>query len=121
MPVVKTIKIIIGLALFALIASMVWQAAVCEIANYELKDELKDVASMGGSRIGLARPGSDEDLREAVIRRAADHDIELEPEQIEIERSGTKEAPVVFLTAKYQARIWMPGLALVVHYTATSG
>lgn len=117
----RKVKIIVGLALFALIASTVWQVAACEIANYELKDELKDVASMGGSRIGLAGPGSDDELREAVIRRAAGHDIELEPDQIEVERSGTKEAPVVFLTARYQARIWMPGLALIVHYTATSG
>jgi len=118
---VKKIKIIVGLALFSLITSTGWQIAACEIANYELKDELKDVASMGGSRIGLAGPGSDDELRAAVIRRAAGHDIALEPDQIEVERSGSKEAPLVFLTAKYQARIWMPGLALIVHYTATSG
>jgi hypothetical protein len=118
---VKKIKIIVGLAVFALIASTGWQIAACEIANYELKDELKDVASMGGSRIGLAGPGSDDELRDEVIQRAATHDILLEADQIEVERSGTREAPVVFLTAKYQVRIWMPGLALIVHYTATSG
>ena len=116
----KIIKVIIGLALFALLASTVWQTAASEIANYELKDELKDVASMGGSRIGLAGPGSDDELREAVIRRAAGRHIALEPDQIEVERSGTKEAPAVALTARYQARIWMPGLELIVHYTATS-
>jgi len=38
------------LIVFALVASTVWQIASCEIANYELKDDLKDIASIGGAR-----------------------------------------------------------------------
>jgi hypothetical protein len=47
---VRIIKIILVLIVFAFIASTVWQVASCEIANYELKDDLKDIASMGGAR-----------------------------------------------------------------------
>lgn len=45
------IKIIVGFILFALIMSTGWQLASCEFANYELRDDLKDVAAAGGSRI----------------------------------------------------------------------
>jgi hypothetical protein len=49
---VRIIKIILVLIVFAFIASTVWQVASCEIANYELKDDLKDIASMGGRGSG---------------------------------------------------------------------
>jgi hypothetical protein len=35
----------------------------CELANYELKDDLKDVASLARSRIWLAMQRSDGQLR----------------------------------------------------------
>jgi hypothetical protein len=47
---VRIINVILVLIVFALIASTVWQVASCELANYELKDDLKDIASMGGAR-----------------------------------------------------------------------
>jgi hypothetical protein len=50
-------------------ASTGWQIGASELA-YELQDELKDLASLGGARIGLAAPSSDDDLRQAVISKA---------------------------------------------------
>jgi len=99
---------------------MAWQIASCEFNNYLLKDDLQDVAAMGGSRIGMAAPQSDADLRDVVIYKASLHNIHLMPNQVVIRRSGSEEHPIVFLAAKYQARVWMPGFALVFHYTATS-
>ena len=49
----KEIKISLGLVLCALVRTA-WQIAACEYANYEFKDDLKDVAFLGGARIGLA-------------------------------------------------------------------
>jgi hypothetical protein len=118
--VVKIIKIIGALVAFAFVMSTGWQLAACEFANYELRDDLQDVATMGGSRFGLLAESSDADLRDAVIRRAAQHDIRLAPEQILVQRSGTPENPAVFLAAKYRARVVMPGLSLVFHLKATS-
>jgi len=117
---VKTIKIIVGLVVFVLVMSTGWQLAACEFANYELRDDLRDVAAMGGSRIGLLAESSDSDLREAVIRRAAQHGIHLVPDQILVQRSGTAENPKVFLSAKYRARVVMPGISLIFHLKATS-
>jgi hypothetical protein len=117
---VGKIKLIAGLCGFALIAAMGWQIASCEFHNYLLKDDLKDVAAMGASKIGMAAPRSDKDLRAAVIRKAGEQGIHLAPEQILVRRSGSADDPVVFLAVRYQQRVVMPGFALIFHYTATS-
>lgn len=114
------IKLIAGLCAFAFVLSTVWHIASSELNNYLLKDDLKDVAAMSGARIGMAAPQSDADLRVAVIHRAAQHNMRLSPNQILVRRSGTDEHPAIFLAVKYQARVWMPGFALVFHYKATS-
>ena len=114
------IKIIVGLILLALLVSTGWQIAACEYANYELKDDLKDVASLGAARIGLAEQQSDDQLRVTVVRKAAGHEILLDPEQITVTRSGADETQTVFLEAKYGARIWLPGFRLVIRFRATS-
>ena len=114
------IKVIVGLLLFALVMSTAWQLASCEFANYEFRDDLKDIAAMGGLRVGLLAQSSDNDLRDAVIRRAAGHEIQLGPNQILVQRSGTAENPKVFLVAKYRSRVVLPGFSLIFHFTATS-
>lgn len=113
------VKIIAGLLIFLLVISTAWQIASCELANYELKDDLKDIAAMSGSRIGLLAQSSDDDLRDAVIRRAAKHDIHLGRNQIQVQRSGTEENPA-FLEVRYRARIVFPGVSLVFHFKTTS-
>jgi hypothetical protein len=118
---VKTIKIIVGLVLFAFVMSTGWQLAACEFGNYQLRDDLRDVATMGSSRLGLLAESSDADLRETVIRRAAQHGIHLIPEQILVQRSGTAEHPTIFLATKYRARVIVPGFSLILHLKATSG
>jgi hypothetical protein len=117
---VGKIKVIFGLCVFALIAYVGWQVASCEVNNYLLKDDLKDLAAMNGSKIGLAGPESDADLRAAVIRKAREHDIYIATDQIVLRWSGSRDHPVVFIATKYKARVFMPGFALVIHYTATS-
>jgi hypothetical protein len=117
---VAKLKIIAASLLFLLIISTAWQIASCELANYELKDDLKDLAAMSGSRIGLLAQSSDDDLRDAVIRRAAGHDIHLGRNQIQVQRSGTEENPAMFLEVRYRARIVFPGASLVFHFKTTS-
>jgi len=117
---VPRIKIIIGSILLALLVSTGCQIAACEYANYELRHDLKDMASLGASRIGLAEQQSDDPLRATVVRKAAGDEIVLDPEQITVTRAGAGETQTVPLEAKYGARIWLPGLRLVIHFTAAS-
>ena len=111
---------IAGFLLFLLVLSTAWQVASCELANYELKDDLHDVAAMGGSQIGILVDVSDDDLRDTVIRKAAGHDIRLLRDQVVVRRSRNKDNPEVFLAARYRSKVTMPGFSLVFHFTATS-
>lgn len=115
------VKIIVICALFVLLASTGWQIGACELANYELQDELKDLASLNSARIGLAVPKSDDDLREAVIGKAREHNIKLNPSQVTVRRSGSSEAPVVYLAVDYKARIALPGYTLTIRFKPTGG
>jgi hypothetical protein len=118
--VVAKVKFIAGLIFFLLVLSTGWQIASCELANIELKDELHDVAAMGGSEIGLLAGASDDDLRDAVIRRAAEHSIRLRREQIVVRRGGTEKRHTIFLSTKYKTRVSLPGMSLIIHFSATS-
>jgi hypothetical protein len=55
-----------------------------ELTNYQLQGELKDLSSLGGARIGLAAPSSDDELRQAVIGKARAQNIALEPGQVDV-------------------------------------
>jgi hypothetical protein len=55
-----------------------------------------------------------------VVRKAEGHEIVLEPEQITVARGGAGETQTLSLEAKYGVRIWLPGLRLVIHFTAAS-
>ena len=80
-----------------MLVSTGWQIAASELAYYELQGELKDIAALNSSRIGLTIPRSDDDLREAVIEKARGHDIVLAPSQITVERWGTAESRALTL------------------------
>jgi len=67
---------------------------------------LKDVASLGASRTGLAEQPSDDPWRATAVRKAAGHEIVLYPEPITVTCSGTGEKQTVFPEAKLGARIW---------------
>jgi hypothetical protein len=67
-------------------------------------------------RIGFGVPGSDDDLRSEVIRRAKKHDITLKPEQIAVERTGTSQMPTARLMVKYKQRISLLGLSFVLRF-----
>jgi hypothetical protein len=117
---VKHVKTILECAVILLFASVVWQVAACELANYELQDEMKDVASLASAKIGLAAPSSDDDLRDAVLRKARSHNIKLNPYQIVVERSGTADAPKAYIATSYNARIFLPGSILTIHFAPNS-
>lgn len=109
-----------GFLVFLLVLNTAWQVASCEFANYELDDDLQDVAAMGASRIGLSAELSDDDLRTTVMQKAAEHDIRLRRDQVLVRRMGTKENPQVLLTARYQSRVKLPGFSIVFHFVAAN-
>ncbi len=113
-------KIITVLIVLALLVSTGWQLAACELANLELREDMKDIGSLLGTRIGMTDVRSDEYLQQAVIRKAAEHNILLQPEQVTVEHAGTSEAPVTYITADYTVRVDLPGKTILLRFTPTN-
>jgi hypothetical protein len=97
-----------------------WQILEPEVTNLFFQDELHDTAAQPAWRTGMSAPSSDDELRLAVIRKASQHDIALDPKQITVRRSGTAENPLIFIAVDY----WVPVNLLVysfkLHFTPAS-
>jgi hypothetical protein len=113
-------KLILGLAVLALAIIAGWQIVSCEMANLGLREDLRDIASQAGAYIGLVSFNSDEDFRKAVIRAAQSHDIQLEAEQVTVQRTGTVPAQSIYIAVDYKARVKLPGFSFALHFHPTS-
>jgi hypothetical protein len=113
-------KLILGLAVLALAILAGWQIVSCELANIALHDDMRDLAAQAGAYIGLISFNTDEDFRNAVIRAAKEHEIQLEPEQVTVQRTGTVPAQTIYLAADYKARVALPGFSFTLHFHPTS-
>jgi len=103
-----------------LIGIVGWQIGSFELANIELRDDMRDLAAQVGWRAGLNPPNTDEDFRRAVARRAEGYGIQLEPEQVKVQRSGTDVAPIIYLSADYEARVKLLVFSFALHFNASS-
>lgn len=113
-------KLILGPAVLALTVIASWQIASCELANLKLREDLHDLTSQLGIRYGYVPPSTDEQLRSDVIREAKEYHIQLEPKQVTVQRTGTAEAPIIYLAADYTARVKLPGCSFTLHFTPSS-
>jgi hypothetical protein len=81
---------------------------------------MRFLAAQNGTRIGLYSPSTDDDLRNAVIRKAQEHEIDLEPEEVTVRRTGTEEEPIIYLAADYKVRVKLLGFPITLHFTPSS-
>jgi hypothetical protein len=70
------------------VATAGWQVASWELANINFRDDLQDMGSMAGADTGVVAPLSDEEMLRAVIHKAGEHGIELDPNQVTAQRNG---------------------------------
>ena len=61
----RKITILVGIVFLIVMIVMGWQIGSSELANVQLQDDMQDIASQAGTRIGFVEPRSDEDLRRA--------------------------------------------------------
>jgi hypothetical protein len=113
-------RLILGLAVLGLAVAAGWQVASCEIANLELQTDLRDIAAQTASRIGLEAPNSDEELRNAVIHKAGEHDIQLDPGQVTVQQTGSGKTLSIYLAADYKARVNLLLYSFTLHFTPSS-
>ena len=117
----RKVNIFIGIAVFVGMVVVGWQIGSCELANIELQDDMQDLASQAGARIGFVEPRSDEDLRRAVMRKAKEHDIELDPGQVRVQRTASVDMSTVYLAADYTVLVRLPGGSFTLHFTPSTG
>jgi hypothetical protein len=112
-----TIKALIGVVIIAGAFYAISQVAPPELSNYSFTDDLKDIAMMGG-----ANPHTtDQELLNQVIKKAAEHNIELTPEQVTVQRVGSPGAAAVYVAADYSVPVNLPGYSFTLHFTPSSG
>jgi len=114
-------KVIFVIAVVVLAGSCAWQIGACELANIELKDDMQDIAAQPGTRIGLSQMITDEDIRNAVLRKARSHDIDLAPEQISVQHMGSGALSTVYIEADYTVPVKLPGYTFTVRFTPKTG
>lgn len=107
---------VVGLALV-----VGWQVGAAVVANLELRDDMQDVASQLSLHVGFAAPNSDDEFRTVVINKAKRYDIELEPDQITVQRTGYGPYASIYLRATYTVPIRLLGHVFQMSFTPESG
>lgn len=112
---------IVSISLLLVIAGAIaWQVGVAELANTNLRDDMQDMGSQLGTHIGFNPPPSDEEMTQAVIRKAREHGIELQREQIVIRRIGEGEKSTFYLAADYNSTVNLLLFSFRLHFTPAS-
>jgi hypothetical protein len=117
----RTVKIILGLAVLVFVAIAGWQLGAAEVANIRLRDDMQDLATQSGVRIGLTGAKSDDDFRNAVLGKAEQYGIELAPDQVTVQRTGSSVTGTISIRADYKVPIHLPGFSFALHFTPASG
>jgi hypothetical protein len=66
----RKLTVILALAILVLVFMAGWQIGACEVADIQLREDMKDLATQLGGRIGFSTPQSDDDFRAAVVAKA---------------------------------------------------
>lgn len=112
-----TIKMIIGIV--AILAAIIACAQVAppEVSNLSFQEDLKEIAVLGSAN----QNKTEDDLRVAVMNKARDHNIPLNPDQITIQRIGSAGMTGVYIGVDYTVQVNLPGYSFVLHFTPNSG
>jgi hypothetical protein len=116
----KRIALILGIIVLGFAVSAGWQVASNELANRQLEEDLRDLASRNAEHIGLSAPTTDDDLRNSVIHYAKELDIALDPNQVSVQHTGEGKSSVVYLAADYTARVRLLGFSFNFRFTPSS-
>jgi len=115
----RKIKAILIIAVLGFAALAGWRVGYSEVANLELQEDLHDMANQSSFRFGnVASTRSDDDYREAVVRKASEYDITLKPSQVTVRRPDT--GTTLYLAADYSVPVNLPRYSFVLHFSPAS-
>jgi hypothetical protein len=118
--VMRLLKIILGLAVLVLVTMAGWQIGSWEVANMNLQEEIRDMASQAGTHLGIVVPKSDDDVRGEVVRKAKEHGIELLPDQVTVRRTNPGEKSILYVAADYTVPVNLVFYSFNLHFTPSS-
>lgn len=111
----KNLLVIVFLAVAVLAG---WKTGSCELANMELQEDMLDLSSQNGGYSKYPTVRSEQDFRDAVIRKAQDHDIQLEPSEVTVRRADSGSN--MYLAADYTVPVDVLGYSFTLHFTPNS-
>jgi len=112
-----TVKAIAGILAIVAVVYAGFQIIPPELSNYSFQDDLKSIAMVGSSNLHQ----SDQELIDAVMKKAQEHDIHLTPEQVTVQRIGSPGSLAVYVAADYNVPVDFPGYSFTLHFTPSSG
>jgi hypothetical protein len=112
-----TVKAIIGVLAIIFVVYAAFQIGPPEMTNYSFQDDLKNIALTGGSN----PHETDQELLDAVMKKAQERGLAIKPEQVTVQRIGTPGAPAVYVGADYSVPVSLPGYSFTLHFTPSSG
>jgi hypothetical protein len=66
----------------------------------------------------VSPPQSDAELRDATIRKAANHEIKLSPKQVTVKSSGPPEHRIVFIAVDYNVPVNLYVYSYRLHFSS---
>jgi hypothetical protein len=112
-----TIKAILGFLAIIGVVYAGFQIIPPEMTNYSFTDDLRNIAMVGG-----ANPHeTDQEILDAIMKKAQEHDIQLTPERVTVQHIGTPGAMAIYVAAEYSVPVSLPGYSFELHFTPSSG
>jgi len=97
-----------------------WQIAEHKLRNDELRNDVQHFSSQWGARAGYESPNTAEDVRDAVIREAKWHGIQLQPDEVTVTRVGHGDEFGIHIEVNYQERVNLLLFSFPLHLHASS-
>ena len=111
----STVKLIIGLIVFALLAVVGFKVVPVYFANYQFEDAIKNEALQS-----TYSTRSEDDIRESVIKQARSYDIPLTPKQVRVTRVGANITGSLTIDVEYSVPIDIFGYSTTLEFHPTT-
>ena len=110
-----TVKMFFGL--FVIVAGVYVAANVIPpyYENYQFQDAIKNEATLD-----TYTTKSEDDIRQAIFRKAQELEIPISEDGIHVQRQGFQGSGVIIIRAPYVVHIDLPGYPLDLHFEAST-
>jgi hypothetical protein len=112
-----TVKLLFGFLVIVAVVVAGFQIAPPILANYSFQDDLQNIAMVEGANYQK----TEEDIRKDVLRKAKEHELQLDPKQVSVKDISTPGVKSVFIGVDYSVTVNLPFYSFDMHFNPTSG